>query len=333
VAARSRRRAYYETLRDLPAVTRDGVEVKLLLNAGLLLDLAQLSATGAEGVGLFRTEIPLLTRHAFPDVADQTEFYRRAYEQVEERPIVFRTLDIGGDKVLPYLAHTAEDNPAMGWRAIRIGLDRPAMLRQQLRALLRGAAGRELFVKFPMIAEIPELEEARALLGKEMERIAAEGREPPRSIRIGVMLEVPSLLWQLPALLKRVDFLSIGTNDLAQFLYACDRGNPRLADRYDLLSAPMVALFRDVIGKCQAAGTPLSMCGEMAGNPIEAMVLIALGFRTLSVTANAVGPVKAMIRSLDAGALASYLDEIGERPDHSLRRWLEAYARDHAVAL
>jgi phosphotransferase system enzyme I (PtsP) len=184
-----------------------------------------------------------------------------------------------------------------------------------------------------MIAEIAELEEARALLAKEIARIAAEGREPPRSVKIGVMLEVPSLLWQLPALLKRVDFLSIGTNDLAQFLYACDRGNPRLADRYDLLSAPMLALFRDVIAKCGAAGTPLSMCGEMAGNPIEAMVLIALGFRTLSVTANAVGPVKAMIRSLDAAALAGYLDEIGERPDHSLRRWLEAYARDHAVAL
>src|SRR6266851_5078622 len=333
VAARSRRRALYETLRDQPAVTRDGVEVKLLLNAGLLLDMAQLGPTGAEGVGLFRTEIPLLTRNAFPDVADQTEFYRRAYEQAEGRPIVFRTLDIGGDKVLPYLAHAAEDNPAMGWRAIRIGLDRPAMLRQQLRALLRGAAGRDLFVKFPMIAEIAELEAARALLGKEATRITVEGREPPRSIKIGVMLEVPSLLWQLPALLKRIDFLSIGTNDLAQFLYACDRGNPRLADRYDLLSAPMLALFRDVIAKCHAADTPLSMCGEMAGNPIEAMVLIALGFRTLSVTANAVGPVKAMIRSLDAGALAGYLDEIGERPDHSLRRWLEAYARDHAVAL
>src|SRR6266851_4963952 len=236
IAARTRRRAFYETLRDVPAVTSDGIEVKLLLNAGLLLDLAQLGPTGAEGVGLFRTEIPLLTRNAFPDVADQTAFYRRAYEQAEGRTIVFRTLDIGGDKVLPYLAHTAEDNPAMGWRAIRIGLDRPAMLRQQLRALLRAAGGRDLMVKFPMIAEIAELEAARALLGKEATRITVEGREPPRSIKIGVMLEVPSLLWQLPALLKRIDFLSIGTNDLAQFLYACDRGNPRLADRYDLLS-------------------------------------------------------------------------------------------------
>jgi len=333
VAARTRRRAYYDTLRDTPAVTHDGATVRLLLNAGLLLDLAQLPATGAEGIGLFRTEIPLLTRHAFPDVADQTEFYLRAYEQADDRPIVFRTLDIGGDKVLPYLAHAAEENPAMGWRAIRIGLDRPAMLRQQLRALLRAAAGRELYVKFPMIAEIAELEEARALLDKEVARLAAQGREPPRSISVGVMLEVPSLLWQLPALLERIDFLSIGTNDLAQFLYACDRGNPRLADRYDLLSAPMLALFRQVIAECRAAGKPLSMCGEMAASPIEAMVLIALGFRTLSLTATAIGPVKAMTQSLDAGALACYLDEIGHRPDHSLRRWIEAYARDHAVAV
>ncbi len=248
--------------------------------------------TGAEGIGLFRTEIPLLTRNAFPDVADQAGFYRRVFEQADGKPVIFRTLDIGGDKVLPYLAHTAEENPAMGWRAIRIGLDRPAMLRQQLRALVRAAAGRDLIVKFPMIAEIAEFDAARALLRKELERCAAEGREPPRSVKLGVMLEVPSLLWQLPALLRRIDFLSIGTNDLAQFLFACDRGNPRLAERYDLLSAPMVAVFRDVIAQCQASGTPLSICGEMAGNPIEAMVLIALGFRQLSLTATALGPVK-----------------------------------------
>ena len=333
VETRTHRRALYEKLRDAPTVTRDGIHIKLLLNAGLLLDLAQLSATGAEGVGLFRTEIPLLTRHAFPDVADQTKFYRRAFEQAEGKPIVFRTLDIGGDKVLPYLVNAPEENPAMGWRAIRIGLDRPAMLRQQLRALRRAAAGQDLMVKFPMIAEISELERARDLLDRELARAAAEGHDPPRSVKIGVMLEVPALLWQLPALLERVDFLSIGTNDLAQFLFACDRGNPRLADRYDLLSAPMIALFRDVIEETRAAQVPLSMCGEMASSPIEAMLLIGLGFRTLSLTATAIGPVKAMIRSLDAGALALYLDEIADRPDHSLRSKLEAYARDHTVAV
>ena len=333
VEARSRRRAFYETLRSAPAVTRDGIEIKLLLNAGLLLDLAQLSATGAEGVGLFRTEFPLMVRDTFPDVEEMTEFYQRVFEQAEHRPVVFRTLDIGGDKVLPYLPHAFEDNPAMGWRAIRIGLDRPAMLRQQLRALIRAAEARTLMVKFPMVAEVAELERARALIDMELARAAKEGRVFPKSIKIGVMLEVPALLWQLPTLCARIDFLSIGTNDLLQFLFACDRGNPRLAERYDPLSAPMLALLREVIASAQAAGVSLSMCGDMAGNPIEAMALIALGFRTLSMAATSIGPVKTMIRSLDVGEVADYLGEIGSRPDHSLRPKLEAYARDHDIAL
>jgi len=333
VEARTRRRAIYDSLRSAASVTRDGIQIKLLLNAGLLIDLHQLRTTGAEGVGLFRTEIPFMVRDSFPDVADQTEFYRSVFEQAEGSPVVFRTLDIGGDKVLPYLAHAIEDNPAMGWRAIRIGLDRPAMLRQQLRALIRAAGARPLFVKFPMIAEIAELEQARAIFDMELARAAKEGRVLPAAIKTGVMLEVPALLWQLPALCERIDFLSIGTNDLVQFLFACDRGNPRLADRYDPLSMPMLALFREVIARTRDARVPLSMCGEMAGNPIEAMALIALGFRTLSMASTAIGPVKTMIRSLDAAAVAGYLDEISSRPDHSLRLRLEAYAQDHNIAL
>ena len=331
--ARTRRRAFYETLRASPPITRDGIEIKLLLNAGLLFDLSELSATGAEGVGLFRTEFPLMVRNTFPTVEELTEFYRRVFEQAEGRPVVFRTLDIGGDKVLPYLPHAIEDNPAMGWRAIRIGLDRPAMLRLQLRALIRAAEARTLFVKFPMVAEVAELEQARALVNAELGRATDERRALPESIKIGVMLEVPALLWQLPALCERIDFLSIGTNDLLQFLFACDRGNPRLAERYDPLSAPMLRLFRDVIESTQTAGVPLSMCGDMAGNPLEAMALIALGFRTLSMAATSIGPVKTMIRSLNTKAVADYLDEIGGRPDHSLRPKLEAYARDHDIAL
>jgi phosphotransferase system, enzyme I, PtsP len=333
VEAQARRRAIYDSLRSAASVTRDGIQIKLLLNAGLLIDLPQLRATGAEGIGLFRTEIPFMVRDSFPGVEDQTEFYRSVFEQAEGSTVVFRTLDIGGDKVLPYLAHAVEDNPAMGWRAIRIGLDRPAMLRQQLRALIRAAEARPLFVKFPMIAEIAELERARAILDMELTRAATEGRVLPAVIKTGVMLEVPSLLWQLPALCDRVDFLSIGTNDLVQFLFACDRGNPRLADRYDPLSMPMLALFREVIARTRNAGVPLSMCGEMAGNPIEAMALIALGFRTLSMAAPAIGPVKMMIRSLDSAAVAAFLDEIACRPDHSLRSRLEAYARDHNITL
>ncbi len=333
IEARTRRRAYYDSLQSAPAVTRDGIGIKLMLNAGLLIDMAQLAATGAEGVGLFRTELPLMVRDTFPAVDDQTDFYRRVFHKAGDRPVVFRTLDIGGDKLLPYLSHAAEDNPAMGWRAIRIGLDRPAMLREQLRALVRAAEGRHLYVKFPMIAEIPEFERARGLLDLELARAAGEGRIPPAAIKVGVMLEVPALLWQLPGLCKRIDFLSIGTNDLLQFLFACDRGNPRLADRYDALSAPMLALLREVVAQTNASSVPLSMCGEMAGSPLEAMVLIALGFRTLSMAGTAIGPVKAMIRSLDAAAVTEYVDEIGSRPDHSLRPKLEAYAHDHAIAL
>jgi phosphotransferase system, enzyme I, PtsP len=333
VEARTRRGTLYDSLRTAPAITRDGIGIKLLLNAGLLIDMPQLAATGAEGVGLFRTEIPFMVRDTFPAIEDQTEFYRSVFEQADGRPVVFRTLDIGGDKLLPYLPHAPEDNPAMGWRAIRIGLDRPAMLREQLRALVRAAEGRDLLVKFPMIAEIPELERARTLLDMELAYAAGEGRAPPASVKIGVMLEVPALLWQLPALCRRIDFLSIGTNDLLQFLFACDRGNPRLADRYDPLSPPMLAMLREVVGQTCASAVPLSMCGEMAGNPIEAMVLIALGFRTLSMAGTAIGPVKMMIRSLDAAAVADYIGEIGARPDHSLRPKLEAYARDHAIVL
>jgi phosphotransferase system enzyme I (PtsP) len=221
----------------------------------------------------------------------------------------------------------------MGWRAIRIGLDRPAMLRQQLRALIRAAGNRTLYIMFPMVAEVAELERARVLVEMELKRAKREGRTLPAAVKIGVMLEVPSLLWQLPALCRRIDFLSVGTNDLLQFLFACDRGNPRLAERYDPLSAPMLTLFREIIDRTREAGVSLSMCGDMAGNPVEAMVLIALGFRSLSMAATAIGPVKTMIRSLDAGAAADYLSQIRERPDHSLRPKLEAYARDHDIAV
>ncbi len=205
IEARGHRRASFERMRSAPAVSRDGIEVKLMLNAGLLMDMAQLAATGAEGVGLFRTELALMVRETFPSVDEQTDFYRRVFEQAGSRPVIFRTFDIGGDKVLPYLARSAEDNPAMGWRAIRIGLDRPAMLREQLRALIRAAPGRQLYVKFPMVAELAEFDRARALLDLELARARQEGRQPPASVKVGVMLEVPALLWQLSGLCERVD--------------------------------------------------------------------------------------------------------------------------------
>lgn len=333
IKARLGERLRYATLRDLPAVAQDGAEVTLLLNAGLALDLPHLDETGAAGIGLFRTELPFMLRNTFPGVAAQTELYARVLEQAGERPVVFRTLDIGGDKVLPYLPEIEDENPAMGWRAIRIALDRPAMLRHQLRALLRASAGRELRVMFPMVAEVAEFEAARAVLEAEYARAAKRGEALPLAVASGVMVEVPALLWQLPALLRRVDFISVGTNDLAQFLFASDRGNPRLTDRYDTLAPAFLRVLHDLAQSCARHGVALGVCGEMAGAPLEAMALVGLGFRSLSMAPGGIGPVKAMIRSLTLGPLEELLQHNLDSADHSLRTKLRAFARDHGVAV
>jgi phosphotransferase system, enzyme I, PtsP len=327
------RKETYAAIRLAPAKTLDGVEVALHLNAGLLIDLPHLDESGAAGIGLYRTEIPFMVRDAFPDVDEQAELYGRILDHAGHRPVTFRTLDIGGDKVLPYLPESEEENPAMGWRAIRISLDRPAMLRQQLRALLRAAAGRPLRVKFPMVAEVAEFEAARAVLAIEVNRAAARQLQLPSEIKVGVMLEVPALLWQLPALLPSVDFLSVGSNDLCQFLFACDRGNPRLAGRYDALSPTMLTLLRELVRQCDEHKVPVSLCGEMAGSPLDAMALIGLGFRNLSMTPSSIGPVKTMVRSLRLAPLEQFLPSLANAPDHSVRGKLSAFARDHGVVI
>src|SRR5262249_51815231 len=243
----------------------------------------------------------------FPDVAAQTEIYRKILNLAGDRPVVFRTLDVGGDKVLPYWRGEAEENPAMGWRAIRIGLDRPIMLRQQLRALIRAAAGRPLHVMFPMISEVAEFVAARRVLDLELKRTRSAGKPAPSEVRVGAMFEVPALAWQLDELLRKVDFLSVGSNDLRQFLFASDRASPRIADRYDTLSPAMLGILELLVRESAAAGNPISLCGERAGQPVDAMALIGLGFRPLSMAPPAVGPVKTMIRSLDLARLQTYL--------------------------
>jgi phosphotransferase system enzyme I (PtsP) len=323
----------YAAIREAPAVTLDGIEVALQLNAGLLIDLPHLDESGAAGIGLYRTEIPFMVRDDFPNVDEQAGLYNRILDHAGARPVTFRTLDIGGDKVLPYLPESEEENPAMGWRAIRIALDRPAMLRQQLRALLRAAAGRRLQIMFPMVAEVAEFAAAREVLEVEIKRAASRCLTPPSEIKVGVMLEVPALLWQLPALLPAVDFVSVGSNDLCQFLFACDRGNPRLAGRYDALSPTMLTLLRELVRQCDAHRVPLSLCGEMAGHPLDAMALIGLGFRSLSMTSSAVGPVKAMVRSLHIAPLEQFLTSLAKAADHSVRGKLSAFARDHGVII
>ena len=330
--ARAGERRRYAALRYLPAQTKDGVRLSLNINAGLLLDLPHLDDTGADGIGLFRTELLFMMSEKLPNVSQQVQTYRRVIEQAGDRAVTFRTLDIGGDKLLPYMDETRDENPAMGWRAIRISLDRPALLRQQLRAMIQAAAGMKLRVMFPMVADGAEFEQARAIFDLELKRAQNQGHVPPKQIEIGAMLEVPALFFELPQLLPRVDFLSVGTNDLVQFLYAADRNNPRLADRYDSLSGPVLRLLRQLAKSCEAGNVPLAVCGEMAGEPLAALALIGVGIRTLSMAPGRVGPVKAMIRTLDLGALEPLLDELDTLPSRSLRGKLKDFARDHGVA-
>ncbi|MSO76985.1 MAG: phosphoenolpyruvate--protein phosphotransferase [Alphaproteobacteria bacterium] len=331
--ARDQRRQLYVALRDLPAETRDGVAIELNLNAGLLADFRHLHDSGAAGVGLYRTEIPFMAHDQFPDVEAQTGLYRRVLELAAGKPVVFRTLDIGGDKLLPYWRGTREENPAMGWRAIRVALDRPFLLRRQLRALLAASAGQELRVMFPMVAQVAELEQARAILDVEIQRLSGRGGALPTMIRVGAMLEVPSLAWQLPALGGRVDFLSVGSNDLLQFLFASDRGNARLAQRYDPLSPAALAFLHWIATQCEAADLPVGFCGELAAQPLEAMALIGLGFRSLSAPPTAIGAIKMMVRSVTVEPLRRYLATLFHLPDASVRGKLRAYAADHNVAI
>jgi len=330
--AKQRERLHAE-LAGLPAVSRDGMGVALQVNCGLLIDLPHLDESGASGIGLYRTEIPFMVQSTYPDVDSQTRLYAKIIDHCGNRPVTFRTLDVGGDKRLHYFFTEEEENPALGWRAIRIGLDRPLMLRHQLRAMLRAANGRPLRVMFPMIAEVTEFERARAILELECSRLPKSGWKVPSELKVGAMVEVPALLWQLPALLQRVDFVSVGSNDLAQFMFACDRGHPRIGNRYDTLSPALLRALATLVEHCDAAGVPVSLCGEMAGRPLDAMALIGIGFRSLSMSPPAIGPVKVMLRSLDVGLTSGFIRSLLGNHDHSLRLRLEAFAKDHGIMI
>lgn len=332
---RARKQEQYQAIRHEPSVTADGEPVALYVNAGLQVDLRHLHESGAEGIGLFRTELQFMVAAKLPSLKDQIELYTAVLDAAGDHPTVFRTLDVGGDKILPYMDVAAfkEENPALGWRAIRIGLDRPALLRHQLRALLTAAAGRSLRVMFPMVAEVAEFKRARAFVDKELARLKKFGHPVPAHLEIGTMLEVPSLVWQLDTLLPLVDFVSVGSNDLMQFLFAVDRGNSRVANRYDLLSPATLGFLRFIVTKCRAHNVPVTLCGEMSGKPLEAMALVGLGFRRISMSPAAIGPVKMMVRSLPAGRLEAFMDGLYGLPDASVREQLAGFAADHGVVI
>ena len=333
VRFRARRQAQYAALRTVPSVTLDGERVALHINAGLLFDLPHLDQSGADGIGLFRTELQFMISATFPRLEQQTRLYKAILDAAGDRPVVFRSLDVGGDKVLPYFRASEEENPAIGWRAIRMALDRPALFRTQIRALLRAAQGRELRIMLPMIADVSELKAARGLIDREVAILKRHGRPEPKRLMIGAMIEVPALLYQLDSVLPLADFASVGSNDLMQFLFAADRGNMRVAERFDSLNPAALKAFRVIVEAACRHGVPLTLCGEMAGRPIEAMTLVGLGFRSISMAPASVGPVKAMILSLDASALRERLGEWLETKSTSLREELKAFATEKGVQI
>ncbi|ODS58502.1 MAG: phosphoenolpyruvate--protein phosphotransferase [Agrobacterium sp. SCN 61-19] len=333
VKLRAKRQEQFRALRDVEPVTKDGHRIKLQMNAGLLVDLPQLADSGADGIGLFRTELQFMISSTMPKGEEQESFYRSVLKQAAGSPVTFRTLDIGGDKVVPYFRSQEEENPALGWRAIRLSLDRPGLLRTQLRALLKAASGAELKMMLPMVTEVSEIRAVRELMQKEIQHISKFGHQLPKKLQFGAMLEVPALLWQLDELMDEVDFVSVGSNDLFQFSMAVDRGNARVSDRFDVLGRPFLRILRDIVRAGERNKTPVTLCGEMASKPLSAMALLGIGFRSISMSPTAIGPVKAMLLGLDIGQLSEVLMAAldDDTPGVSVRDLLLRHAEEHNI--
>lgn len=331
IAMQAKAQERFASLRDLPATTRDGVRIDLYMNAGLMADLPSLVGSGATGVGLFRTELQFLVRSQMPRREELAALYARVLDAAKGRPVAFRTLDIGSDKVLPYMKPNDEPNPAMGWRAIRVGLDKPGVLRMQLQALIRAAKGMPLTIMFPFIAEFAEFTAARSLLLREIHREKSLGHLVPEKLEIGAMLEMPSLAYAPDAFFQMVDFISIGGNDLKQFFFAADRENERVRKRYDVLNASFLTFLQFIVARCAANNTKLSFCGEDAGRPLEAIAFAAMGLRNLSMRPASIGPVKEMLRSIDLSQVRQIIDEARQNGAETVRPvlndWLAARAQ------
>ena len=335
--AKSReRQAGYASLRDVVPTSADGTRVTVMINAGLRDDMPNLSLTGADGVGLFRTEFQFLVSATLPNRERQTRLYRDVLDAAGDKPIVFRTVDIGGDKVLPYLRHddgNPEENPAMGWRALRVALERDGLLKVQARALLEAAAGRTLNVMFPMVSEPWEFDAAKAVFDRQLALLKERKKPCPEVVRFGAMLEVPALAEMLDVLLPKLSFLSIGTNDLTQFLFAADRANPKLAERYDWLGVGIMRFLKRVADACHAHGVNVAVCGEMGGRRAEALALMGIGIHRLSITPAAVGPIKELVRKVHLPEIESAMSGWLANPPASLRSELGQWAAARDIAI
>jgi phosphotransferase system enzyme I (PtsP) len=327
IAMQAKAQERYASIRDAECVTACGTRVHLMMNAGLMADLPSLEGSGAEGVGLFRTELQFLIRNQMPRRTELAAIYARVLDAANGRRVVFRTLDIGSDKVLPYMRRIEEPNPALGWRAIRVGLDKPGVLRMQLQALLRAADGRRLSVMFPFIAQYDEFARARAEVDKAVERERKLGHPLPERVDIGAMLETPSLGFASRRLFDEVQFLSVGGNDLKQFFFAADRENELVRRRYDTLNLSFLTFLENIVQRCAQSDTPLSFCGEDAGRPIEALCLAATGFRTLSMRPASIGPVKSLLMRTRLDSVRDVIEAARARGDQSVRAAVTEHLR------
>ena len=329
----SEEQAQYAKERHLPCVTRDGRAVDVMMNAGLVLDMPQLVATGALGVGLFRTELQFLIGQNLPSVESQEALYREVMDYADGRPVVFRTADLGGDKSADYMKRRKEGNPAMGWRGLRMAMDRPGLLRPQLRALLSATAGRELNIMFPMVTLASEIDAARDMLELEIQWHKKRNRPAADKINIGVMIETPAIAWQIGQIAPKVDFLSIGGNDLAQFYFAADRDTPWVSARYDPLNPGFLSFVRTVVNSGARAGVSVSYCGEQVSDPLIATALIGIGVTQLSVAATTVGPLRRLVRQLNAKELTTWIDDRLDSARDSLRTDLDRFLKREGIIL
>jgi phosphotransferase system enzyme I (PtsP) len=327
IAMHAKAQERYSSIRETPAVTHDGKRVNLVMNAGLMADLPSLDGSGAEGVGLFRTELQFLVRNKMPKRSELVALYERVLDAAHGKRVVFRTLDIGSDKVLPYMNPTDEPNPALGWRAIRVGLDKPGVMRMQLQALVRAANGRPLTVMFPFVAQFDEFRAAKAEMDKTIERERILGHPLPETLEVGAMLETPSLAYAPQKFFEEVGFLSIGGNDLKQFFFAADRENERVRRRYDTLNVSFLSFIERIVERCNGTGTPLSFCGEDAGRPVEALCLAAIGIRTLSMRPASIGPVKSLLLRSNLSDVRQVIEDARNRGDQSVRAAVMEYLR------
>ncbi|MCK0129196.1 phosphoenolpyruvate--protein phosphotransferase [Erythrobacter sp. F6033] len=328
------KQAAYASLRDVEPFTRCGTRIQVMMNAGLRDDISSLAMTGADGVGLFRTEFQFLVSATLPQRERQTRLYRDVLDAAGEKPVIFRTVDIGGDKSVPYLASDIADkdeNPAMGWRALRLALTRKGLMKAQARALLEASAGRSLHVMFPMVSEPWEFDAAKAVFDEQLAFLRSNKKQLPESIKFGAMLEVPALAEVLDLLLPKLSFLSIGTNDLTQFLFAADRANPKLAQRYDWLSPSILRFLRRVIQNSVGSDVDVGVCGEMGGRRLEALALLGIGFRRLSITPAAVGPIKELVRKVDLAEITTAMTDWLSDPSINIRSELTTWAEERGI--